>query len=671
LATSTFSNIGGREVIDAPRAPDNGVVRALALLAVVAFTLALAGPADAALRFKRCGPFGFSCARLSVPLDRTGAVPGRVSLFVKRIRAREGPRRGALFVLAGGPGESASATYSGDALPGLSPALRSRDLIVFDQRGTGRSGLLRCRALERANLLQAGRAAAECATRLGARRAFYTSRDSADDIEAIRRELGIPRIALHGTSYGTKVALGYAMRYPANVERLALDSVVEAGGPNALYLDALAAVPRALRAVCRSGCSAFTRDAVADVATLVGRMTARPLRGRLVDRRGRARSAAMGRGDLFSVLLAGDFDPPLRAAFPGAVRAALEGDGTPLLRLRRRAFPLDGEPLPPRLLSSALYAATTCEETPFPWARVTVPDPFERRRQAALAAGGAPDTAFFPFDRATAVDNDLIALCGSWPAAPADPTFGLGPLPDVPVLLLEGEDDLRTPVENARRVAAQFPRSSVVVAPATGHPALDSSGCAARAFARFFRGQAVPTRCRRVRRDFPATPPPPTALRHVRPVPSVRGMRGRALAAVALTLVDVAEDVLSELILDLGDPDLARGGGLRAGRYRLDGDGTLHLDGVAFVPGVRLSGRLENFGLLRQRGRLRVGGPATPDGVLSVRRRRATGRLGGVRVSARLTPAASTTSTARARAAAARFRGAFQPRYLHWPELFR
>jgi pimeloyl-ACP methyl ester carboxylesterase len=642
------------------RGPDNGSVRALALAIVAVPVLALAAPADAALRFKRCGPVGFACARLSVPLDRSGAIPGRVSLLVKRIRARERPRRGALFVLAGGPGQSASAVFSGDAVGVLSPALRNRDLIVFDQRGTGRSGLLRCRALERANLLDAGQAARRCAGRLGPGRAFYTSRDSADDIEAIRRELRIPRIALFGTSYGTKVALGYASRYPANVERLALDSVVEAAGPNALYLDTLAAVPRALRAVCRSGCRAFTRDALADVAALVGRMAVGPLRGRLVDRRGRVRAAAMGRSELFAVLLAGDFDPALRAAFPGAVRAALDGDETPLLRLRRRAFALDGKPPPPRLLSAALYAATTCEETPFPWARATAPDPFERRRQAALVAAGAPDTAFFPFDRATAVDNDLVELCDSWPTAPADPGFGPGPLPDVPVLLLEGEDDLRTPLENAQRVAALFPHSRLVVAPATGHSAIgaDPSGCTVRAFTRFFQGRPVSTRCRLGRRIFPATPPPPTALRQVPPLPSVAGLRGRALSAVVLTLSDVAEDVFSEPGPNASD--LYRGGGLRAGRYRIDGQGTLHLHGVAFVPGVRVSGRITRFTGGRQRGRLSVGGPATPDGVLTLTRGRVTGRLGGVGVSVRL-PLAVAASSARARAAA-RLPGPLWPR---------
>ena len=617
-------------------------MRRVALLIVTAATsLAVAAPADAALRFKRCGPFGFTCARLSVPLDRSGAIAGRVSLFVKRVRARQRPRRGALFVLAGGPGQSATATFLGDALGPLAAAVRNRDLIVFDQRGTGRSGLLRCPAIERANLLGAGRAAGACAHRLGARRALYTTRDSVDDIEAIRRELGVSRISLFGTSYGTKVALSYALRYPGNVERLALDSVVEPGGPNALYLDALAAVSRAVRALCRSGCRSFTRDGVADVANLVGRMAVRALRGRLVDSRGRSRSTAIGRSDLFSVLLAGDFDPELRAATPGAVRAALDGDSAPLLRLRRRAFALDGLPPSPRLLSTALYAATTCEETELPWARTTPPEPVERRRRAAAAAAMLPDAAFFPFDRATVVDNDIIELCGRWPAAPVAPAVGAGPLPDVPVLLLAGEDDLRTPVENAQRVAAQFPRSTLVVAPATGHSVMgaDISGCATRAFVRFFRGAFVPTACPRTRRRPAVAPPPPRAVRQVAALHPIAGVRGRTLTALALTLVDVAEDAVTLVGLDEDSSDLARGGGLRAGRYRIDGRGTLTLHGVSFVPGVRLSGKLKRFATARQRGRIRVGGRAAARGLIAVRGGRARGRLGGRRVRARLKPA--------------------------------
>jgi pimeloyl-ACP methyl ester carboxylesterase len=596
----------------------------------------LAPPAEAALRFKRCGGYGFACARMSVPLDRTGAVPGRVSLLVERVRARRrgGATRPPLFVLAGGPGQSATEAFGPDALGVLYPAYGSRDLIVYDQRGTGHSGLLRCRRLERSNLLRAGPAAAACARSLGARRAFYTSRDSADDIEAIRREIGAERIALFGTSYGTKLALGYARRYPDRVDRMVLDSVVELDGPDPYYLDALAAAPRVLRSLCRRRCP-WTPDVVGDLTGLVDRIAARgPLRGRVVDARGKTRRSRLTRVDLFAILVAGDFDPALRSSFPGAVRAALRGDATPLLRLRRRAFAVDATPPPPRLLSSAVYAATSCEEVTMPWPRTTPPDAAERHRLAAEHAAGLPDSAFEPFDRATALGSDTLDLCESWPNAAAEPSFGSGPLPNVPVLLVEGEDDLRTPVENARRTASLFPRSRLVVIPATGHSAIgsDFSGCAQRAFARFMQLRPVPPGCERTRRQFLPGPPPPRRLADAPRLRGTEGIRARTLGAVWLTLSDVAEDVIAELIVNQGDLEPTRGGGLRAGHYSFDSDGTVQLYDIAYVPGVTVTGRIERFAFRQQRGRVRIGGRAAPHGVLTIRGPRISGRLGGRRV---------------------------------------
>ena len=603
--------------------------------------LLLAAPADAALRFKRCDGPGFRCARLSVPLDRSGAVPGRASLLVERLPARRGggAKLPPLFLLAGGPGQSATDAFGAGALEILYPALARRDVIVFDQRGTGRSGLLRCRRLERANLLRAGPAAAACASSLGARRAMYTSRDSADDIEAIRQQLGAERIALLGISYGTKLALGYAKRYPARVERLVLDSVVPVDGPDPYYLDSLAASGRVLRSLCRRDCG-WTGDPVGELGSLVARIgSSGPLRGRLVDARGRPRRSSLERVDLLNMLVAGDFAPPLRAAFPGGVHSALAGDPAPLLRLKRRAFEVDAEPPPPRQLSSAVYAATTCEEAPLPWSRATPPDPAERHAQAAARAAAIADSAFAPFDRATALASDTLSLCERWPNAPAAPDFGPGSLPDVPVLLLAGEDDLRTPLENAQQTAGLFPRSRVVMAPATGHSAISSdfSRCAERAFGRFIQRRSVSTSCARVRRDFPPAPPPPARLADV-PLPDgAHGIRGRTVGAVGFTLSDLTTDVFTQ-VLTAQELDSVRGGGLRAGRYRFDPDGSVELDRLAFVPGVTLTGRIEQWPSRRQRGRLRVGGASAQHGVLRVHGFKLRGRLGGRRVGASLNP---------------------------------
>src|SRR3954469_2428771 len=329
FATRTFSNIAGREVTEAGSgrgATVAAIRRGAPLISAVVAALVAAAPANAALTFKRCGRSGVACARMSVPLDRGGSVPGRVSLFVERIRARRrgGATQPPLVVLAGGPGQSATDAFGFDGLRVLYPAYWKRDVIIFDQRGTGRSGLLRCRRLERANLFDAGPPAGECARKLGARRTFYTTRDTDDDIDALRQALGAERIALWGTSYGTKVALSYARRYPDRVERLVLDSVAPLDGPDPYYRDSTSAVPRVLRSVCGHVCG-WTADPVADLHRLVERIGGRggALRGAVVDARGRHRRARLTRVDLFSILLAGDFDPTLRAAFPGMVDAAL------------------------------------------------------------------------------------------------------------------------------------------------------------------------------------------------------------------------------------------------------------------------------------------------------------------------------------------------------------
>src|SRR3954454_1258615 len=241
LATSTLSNIWGR-----------GGYRPALIASLVFAGLAGAAPAHAALTFKRCGDFGLSCARMSVPLDRGGSVPGRVSLFVARKRARQrgGATQPPLVVLAGGPGQSATDAFLVGGLSVLYPAYWKRDVIIFDQRGTGRSGLLRCRRLEHTNLFDAGPAAGACARSLGARRAFYTTRETGDDIDSLRQALGAGRIALYGTSYGTKMALSYALRYPDRVERLVLDSVAPIDGPDPYYRDSTSAVPRVLHSLC-------------------------------------------------------------------------------------------------------------------------------------------------------------------------------------------------------------------------------------------------------------------------------------------------------------------------------------------------------------------------------------------------------------------------------------
>jgi len=209
------------------------VSRLAALLPVLAL-LAVGSPAAAALKTHRCPDDPSAhCGTLVVPLDRAGVVKGTIPI---RFAYKGNLRRATPIVaLSGGPGQ-AGVILLQDFADSLRPATRGRRaVIVLDQRGTGNSGLLRCRALEKADLLKAGKEAASCASKLGPRRDYYTTDDTVADMDALRAALGVQKWSVYGVSYGTKVAVQYAQRHPDRVERLVLDSIVEPGGPDPLY----------------------------------------------------------------------------------------------------------------------------------------------------------------------------------------------------------------------------------------------------------------------------------------------------------------------------------------------------------------------------------------------------------------------------------------------------
>jgi hypothetical protein len=262
-----------------------------------------------------------------------------------------------------------------------------------------------------------------------------------------------------------------------------------------------------------------------------------------------------------------------------------------------------------------------------------------------------PATAFYPFDAATTAGNDFIRMCRRWPEASPAPEYGppRGSLPDVPVLMLSGEMDLRTPLETARSAAADWPHAQVLAIPNTGHSVLtaDFSRCSRRAARRFLAGQSVPAGCGSGSSPILAFPPAPLSLDQLRAAPGARGERGRAISAVELTLFDVTVELLSTALA--GNSLDLHGGGLRGGRWSVNLDArrpVLRMHAVEFMPGVRVTGTVRALGTRRERSRLRVSGPRTPDGVLRIGRKWITGRLGGRPVRSRVRAAAAGTAAA-------------------------
>lgn len=611
--------------------------------------LGAAAPTTAAgastLNFAPCADNqGFGCTTVSVPVDRSGAAPGTIGLKVERMQAGGAPSTEAVIALAGGPGQAAL-PLAGFLAKALAPALSTRDLVMFDQRGTGESGPLSCPALNSrggaAGISSVGRLFERCALQLGAARGQYTTQTSVEDIEAIRQAMGYEKLVLYGVSYGTKVALEYAARYPQNVSALVLDSVEPADGPDPFSLATFAALDPVLAELCgEDACRGITATPLADVAHLAQILHVHPLRGAVYDGGGHRHVLRTSEGDLLGVLQAGDLNPALRALLPAAVRSALAGDASPLVRLTLLAEGLIPTlPVPPSENSEgvdgALNATTICEEAPFPWNRGD--PPAARQAEASAALRALPSAAFYPFDANLALESGTIPGCVDWPdAAPAPPP--IGPPPNVPTLILSGAQDLRTPTSGARRVAATIPDAQLLVVPHTGHSVLgtDFTDCASLAIKAFFSSAPVQA-CAPAPNLFTPTPITPARIASVTPAPGVPGRAGRTVTAVLDTIIDLNRQVIgATLQANQSLPSGTSFGGLRGGYARLR-RGSVLLHRLSFVPGVELSAIFPVKEGRLQATTVQVSGSAAAPGAIRVGSgRRVSGDLGGRRFSVAL-----------------------------------
>lgn len=104
----------------------------------------------------------------------------------------DGPRmveRPTAFLVHGGPGGDHS-SFKG----AVQPLTDRMQLVYFDHRGQGRSAR--------------------------GPRETYTMENNVEDMEALRRYLGLEKIVVIGQSYGGMVALAYATRYPEHLSHL-------------------------------------------------------------------------------------------------------------------------------------------------------------------------------------------------------------------------------------------------------------------------------------------------------------------------------------------------------------------------------------------------------------------------------------------------------------------
>ena len=338
------------------------------------------------------------------------------------------------------------------------PRWRTRYRVVgFDQRGTGGSGLLRCRELEtrptaaqrarRSSVRAAGSARPGASTRR--RTPSRTSRRSAptlgvEQADAVRHLL--------------RDRAGARLRPRAPRPRRSPDHRLR-GRPRRPRPVRPGRLPRDAGRACAGLCPARCRGVSAragDAGGEAGRTAAHARPARDLLRPPRAPPRAADRADR-------DRRPAVRLRLqPAAARGrARRREGRAARRRGAARAPggrgrrAGGAAGSPKSFSSARYA-TVCEETPLPWDASHAARRPPRGGPAARERRSARPRSSRSISRPPRADE--IGLCLRWPGVPSGPGAGpRAPYPAVPTLMLQGGEDLRTPPEGSARVASRDP----------------------------------------------------------------------------------------------------------------------------------------------------------------------------------------------------------------------
>lgn len=363
-----------------------------------------------------------------------------------------------IIYLAGGPGGSGIDAARGIRFPVFMALREAGDVIALAQRGTrGSIPFLVCpepwvypleQVLTREAFLQSmlawSRRCVDHWSALGIDLAAYNTVESADDVEDLRKALGLDQVSLWGISYGTHLALSVLRRHPTSVHRAVLAGVE---GPDQTYKlpsNQQAVLERVHSMVLAdSAAGASFPDFLGSVKMVLDTLKEAPagVTGRDPNT-GQPVSVTIGEFDL-QWLTAGSIGDPsvlsqlpyvyslLAAADFASIAAFVAGSRT--RSMLAMSFPMD---------CASGASAQRLEEI---------------RRES-------PETLL-----EDAIDFPFPYICDAWPHATLGDAFRSPVRSDVPTQFISGTLDGRTPVSNAEEVRSGFPNSGHLILEGAGH----------------------------------------------------------------------------------------------------------------------------------------------------------------------------------------------------------
>jgi pimeloyl-ACP methyl ester carboxylesterase len=414
------------------------------------------------------------CTTMKVPEDRAAPKGRQVELAIAWVPAGDEGEPDPMFFIAGGPGQSALESFPGIA--GAFEELRKkRDVILVDQRGTGKSNKLICKDAEGKSAVTEGEDeveglkaatdfAARCAKTLAATAdlRFYSTTDAIQDLDDVRAALGATQVNLMGVSYGTRVAQQYAKRYPQHTRTVTIDGIV----PNTLVLGNEHArnLERSLdsqfkRCQMEPSCAKKLGDPRAQLNAVMAKLKADPP---LVTYRdaitGESKQEKLTPGHVAMLARMFAYAPQAAGLLPLELSEAAQGRYEPLMALSKLLVSTIGDQI-----MHGMQLSVICTED-------------------------ASELKADPADASSLLGTDLItamaAQCSVWPHGQRPADFRAPLAGKLPVLILSGEFDPVTPPRYGDEVLKTLPNGRHLVVRGQGHNVLPV-GCMPKLFARF------------------------------------------------------------------------------------------------------------------------------------------------------------------------------------------
>lgn len=413
------------------------------------------------------------CTTLSVPENRAEPDGRKIALAIAWVPTEGEAEPDPVFMLAGGPGQGARDSFPSVAT-GFRDVMRTRNVILVDQRGTGGSNPLACRDAEGNNAFgdpsdedadAAARFAQRCLDELSKTSdvRHYTTTDAVADLDAVRKAIGAERINLYGGSYGTRVAQQYAKTYPQHTRAVVIDSVAPMdlvlGSEHAKNLDA-ALDAQFTRCAADAACAQALPDARASLAA-VREALSQPDLAPVAYRdptTGERREEVPTLGHLGIALRLYSYSPLTATLLPVVLKQAADGDYAPLLAQSRFLAGSIGESI------------------------------MHGMQLSVMCAEDADEMVVDPADDATVMGSQFVgwlkAQCVVWPRGQRPADFRAPLTGDLPVLAISGEFDPVTPPRYGDAAIAQLPNARHLVLKGQGHTPINE-GCMPKLFAQF------------------------------------------------------------------------------------------------------------------------------------------------------------------------------------------